>query len=305
MGLGDIFGKEIKGARQLREYYRGLADKYDLDYIPGADHFLVLANKRLSEDADPRKWDTPPWSGIKTHSPLSVEMYNVLRSNDFIQMLKNGEIDGFKVYLYEDDSTRHKEVTIYISPYSMPNLRKLLNILEKNGISIQPVLTSYYDGVLLNRMYIAPNEEIFVRFSTDFTGKMNVNQDYIIDKYMGKIDDQTWRDAADILRPYIVAVSRSWLLYNQHNLDGILRNSSSIYTFITLKEISRGSGRTIVPNPHIIIRYEGSNNQLIAYDVLGARIVRFDLSNEEDRERISDHPKERVGRFLKYGTAYP
>jgi hypothetical protein len=304
MGLEDIFGKngkEIKGARQLREYYRDLADKYDLDYIPGADYFLVLANKRLSEDADHRKKDTPPWPGIKIHSPLSEKMYNVLRSYDFIQMLKNEEIDGIKVYLYDDPSSKHKEVTIYISAGSMPYYKKFINILEKNGIFIQPVLTSYHDGVLLNRMYIAPNEEIFVRYSTDFTGKMNINQDYIIDKYMDKVDDQVWRDAADILRPYIVAVSRSWLLNNQYNLDEILRNLSSIYTFITLKEIEG----TIVPDPHIIIRYNLSNNQLIAYDVLGARIVKYNLSNSEDLERISDHPKERLENFLRYGTAYP
>jgi hypothetical protein len=217
----------------------------------------------LSEDADHRKKDTPPWPGIKIHSPLSVEMYNVLKSYDFIQMLKNSEIDGIKVYLYDDDSSKHKEVTIYISPYSMPNLRKLLNILENNGISIKPALSSYYhqgyEIVLLNRMPIAPDIGIFVRYSTDFTGKMNIDDiknikdrmisnvdtrdiknyinqvimidDYITDKYRSKIDDRVWRTAADISTPRIVAVPRSWLLNNQYNLDEILR-----YSYESLKD---------------------------------------------------------------------
>jgi len=354
MGLEDIFGKELKGARQLEEYYSDLADSYSLDYIPGGSHFIILSNKSLSEDADHRKKDTPPWPGIKIHSPLSAEMYNVLRSYDFIQMLKNREIDGIKVYRYDDDSSKHKEVTIYISPGSMPNLGKLLNILEKNRISIQPVLPSYHDIVYLNRMNIDSHAGIFARYSTDFTGKMNISDienirnsmisnidtmdinnynkqvimigNYITDKYKSKIDDRVWRAAADISRPYIVAVSRSWLLNNQYNLSEILRNSSSslkdfyyklwkntdpnellrysptIYTFITLKKIS---GRTIVPNPNIIISYDGYNKQLEAYNVLDARIDRYDLSNREDLEMISNHPKERLYDFLKYGTIYP
>ncbi len=353
MGLKDIFGKEIKGkeikrARQLAEYYWDLADKYGLENIPGGDHFLVLANERLSEDADSRKKDTLPWPGIKIHSPLSAEMYNVLMSYDFAQMLKHREIDGIKVYLYDDPFSKHKEVTIYISPYSMPNLGKLLNILEKNGISIQPAIPSYHDIIYLNRMYIAPNEEVFVRYSTDFTNKMNISDikkirdsmmanidirdtnqvimidDYIADKYMSKIDDGVWRAAADISRPYIVAVSRSWLLNNKYNLDRILRNSyaslkdfyyklsksknvnpkellkysPTIYTFIRLGDING----TIVAYPNIIISYDRNNNLLEAYDIFEAKIVKYDLSNEEDIIAISRNPKDRLYEFLKYGA---
>ena len=353
MGLEDIFGKELKEARQLGEYYWDLADKYGLDYIPGVGNFIILSNKRLSEDSDHRKSDTPPRPGIKIHSPLSVEMYNILNSDEFKEMLKNREIDGIKVYLYDDPSTKHKEVTIYISPYSMPNLGKLLNILKNERISIQPVIPSYHDIIYLNRIYIVPNEGIFVRYSTDLTGKMNIDDiknikdrmisnidkkdiknyinqaimidDHITDKYRSKIDDQMWRNAADKLRPNIVAVSKSWLLNNQYNLDEILGNSytslkdfyyklwknadpkellgysPTIYTFITLKEI----GGTIVPNPNIIISYDNYNKQLEAYSILDAVIVRYDLSNREDRERISDHPKDRLYKFLKNGTAYP
>jgi len=262
MGLEDIFGKELKeleGARQLEEYYWDLADKYDLDRIPGRDHFLVLANKGLSEDADHRKKDTPPWPGIKIHSPLSEKMKNLLMSNDFIQMFKNREIDGIKVYIYDDPFLKPKEVTIYISLGSMPNLRKLLNILEKNGIFIQPALSSYYHQgykmVFLNKMGIAPYDGIFARYSTDFTNKMNINDienikdsmtanidtkdinnytrqsimidNYITDKYGSKINDEVWRAAADISNPRIVAVPRGWLLNNRYNLDEILRNSSA------------------------------------------------------------------------------
>jgi len=262
MSLEDIFGKEIKeieGARQLGEYYWNLANMYGLDYTSGGGYFLVLANKRLSEDADDQKMDTPPWPGIKIHSPLSVEMYNVLKSDDFIQMLENREIDGIKVYLYSDDDVKHKEVTIYVSLDSMPNLRKLLDIIKKNGIDIQPGLSYYYNQgyrmVFLNRIPIAPHAGIFVRYSTDFTGKMNISDiknikdrmmsnidtrdiknyinqvimidDYITDKYRSKIDDQVWRAAADISTPRILAVPKSWLLRNQNNLDEILRYSSA------------------------------------------------------------------------------
>ena len=351
MGLENIFGKEIKGARQLGEYYLNLADKYGLDYLGGGGNFLVLSNKRLSEDADHRKKDTPPWPGIKIHSPLSVEMYNVLRSNDFIQMLKNGEIDGIKVYLYDDPSSKHKEVTIYISLGSMPNLGKLLNILEKNGISIQPALSSYYHQgykmVLLNRIPIDPHAGVFVRYSTDFTGKMNISDiknirdrmmsnkdiknyinqvimidDYIADKYKSKIDDRVWRAAEDILSPRIVAVPRGWLLNNQHNLDEILRYSSTslkdfyykllknvdpkelrrypptIYTFIKLGKIDG----TIVAYPNIIISYDWRDKKLEAYDIFRAKIVEYDLSNKEDIERISNHPEDELKEFLRYGT---
>ena len=349
MGLEDIFGKELKEARQLGESYWDLADKYGLDYIPGVGNFIILSNKRLSEDSDHRKSDTPPWPGIKIHSPLSVKMYNILRSDDFTQMLKNGEIDGIKVYLYDDDSIKHKEVTIYMSPNSLPYYKELINIFKKNGIFIEPVLPFYNDMVYLNRMHIAPNEGIFVRYSTDFTEKMNISdiknirdsmmsnidtkninqvkilEDYMIGTYMDKIHDEVWRAAADESHPYIVAVSKSWLLNNQYNLDEILGNSytslkdfyyklwknadpkellgysPTIYTFITLKEI----GGTIVSNPNIIISYDNYNKQLEAYSILDAVIVRYDLSNREDRERISDHPKDRLYKFLKYGTAYP
>jgi hypothetical protein len=275
MGLEDIFGKELRKyyeeldnkyvslgytfRKELREDYENLANSHGLDYWEGDDYFFVSANKRLSEDADHRKKYTPPWPGIKIHSPLSAEMYNVLRSYDFIQMLKNGEIDGFKVYIYGDDDPflKPKEVTIYISVDSMPNLRKLLNILEKNGIFIQPALSSYYHQgykmVFLNKMVIAPYAGIFARYSTDFTDKMNVDaiknirdsmmanidtkdinnyleqvrriDEDITAKYRSKIDDKVWRAAADISSPQIVVVPRSWLLNNQYNLDEILRNS--------------------------------------------------------------------------------
>jgi len=246
MGLEDIL--------RLEEDYRDLADKYDLIYMGGGDgSFFVSANKRLLEDANPRKIDTLPWPGIKIHSSLSEKMKNLLISNDFIQMLRNEEIDGVKVFHDDNPLSKHKEVTIYVSLYSMPNLRKLLNILEKNGIFIQPALSSYYHQgykmVLLNKMSIAPYDGIFVRYSTDFTDKMNISDiknirdsmmsnidirdinqvimidDYITDMYRSKIDDKVWRAAADISSPRIVAVPRSWLLNKQYNLDEILRNS--------------------------------------------------------------------------------
>jgi len=329
----DISGKEkeIEGAHELEKDYLNLSNKYGLDYdVSRAGYFLVLANKRLSEDADHRKKDTPPWPGIKIHSPLSEKMYKVLKSDDFKKMLKDGEIDGIKVYLYNDPYIKHKEVTIYMSLYSIPYYKKFIDILEKKGISVQPVIPSYNDMVYLNRMHIAPNAGIFARYSTDFTGKMNINDikdiinDYIIDKYWSKIDDHVWRVAADDESiPRIVAVSRSWLLNNQYNLDYILRNSyaslkdfyyklwetkdpkellryfptiPTIYTFIKLGEIDG----TIVAYPNIII--DKNNNILEAYDIFRAKIVKYDLSNIEDISRISRNPKDDLYEFLKYGT---
>jgi len=355
MGLEDIFGKEIKGARQLGEYYWNLANGYGLDYTSGGGYFSVLANKRLSEDSDDRKMDTPPWPGIKIHSPLSVEMYNVLESDDFIQMLKNREIDGIKVYLYSDDDVKHKEVTIYISLGSMPNLRKLLDILKKNGIDIQPGLSYYYNQgyrmAFLNRIPIDSRTGVFVRYSTDFTGKMNISDiknikdrmmsnidtrdiknyinqvimidDYITDKYRSKIDDRVWRAAADISTPRILAVPRDWLLRNQNNLDEILIYSSAslkdfyyklwksvdpkelrryyptIYTFIKLGEIDE---TTVVAYPNIIISHNWVDKKLEAYDIFRAKRVEYDLSKEDDLERISDHPEDDLCKFLTYGT---
>ncbi|MFP3257497.1 MAG: hypothetical protein RXO36_06845 [Candidatus Nanopusillus acidilobi] len=329
MGLEDIFGKEIERAHELGDYYWDLADKHGLDHIPGHVYFLVLANKRLSEYADDRKKNTPPWPGIKIHSPLSEKMYNVLMNQAFQQMMINGEIDGIKVYLYEDSSWKHKEATIYVSLASMPNLGKLLDILKKNGISIQPGLSSYYHQgykmVLLNRMVIDPYDGVFARYSTDFTGKMNIS-DIEIGEYMDKIDDHVWRVAADESIPRIVAVSRDWLLNNQYNLDEILRNSyaslkdfyyklwetedpkellrysptiPTIYTFIKLGKIDE---TTVVAYPNIIISYDWSNKQLKAYDIFRAKIVKYDLSKEDDRERISNHPESELNEFLEYGT---
>jgi len=322
MGLTDIFRKELRKyyeklvgkyvgledtfRKELREDYENLANNYGLDYWKKDSYFLVLANKRLSEDADHRKMYTPPWPGIKIHSPLSEKMYEVLKSNEFKEMLKNREIDGIKVYLYSDDKVKHKEVTIYVSLYSMPNLGNLLTILKNKGISIQPSLSSYYhqgsEIVFLNRMPIAQDAEIFARYSTDFTGKMNIDKD-IIDKYRSKIDDDVWRVAADKSYPYIIAVPKSWLSNNQNNLDDILlRDPSSIYTFITLKEIPENpkepNRKIIVPNLNIILS-SYNNKELEAYSVLDANKV--ELSIEDTR--ISDHPKERLENFLQYGTA--
>lgn len=310
MGLTDIFrklvgkyvGLEDTFRKELKKDYKNLANNYGLDYWEGSGYFFVLANKRLSEDADHRKMYTPPWPGIKIHSPLSEKMYEVLKSDGFKEMLKNREIDGIKVYLDSDAKVKHKEVTIYVSLYSMQNLGNLLTILKNKGISIQPSLSSYYhqgsEIVFLNRMPIAPDAGIFARYSTDFTGKMNIDK-YIIDNYRSKIDDDVLRVAADKSYPYIVAVPKSWLSNNQYKLDDILRDPSSIYTFITLKKIEEPNREIIVPNLNIILSYNNNNKELEAYSVLDANKV--ELSIEDTR--ISDHPKERLKNFLQYGTA--
>lgn len=313
MGLEDIFGKELKEARQLEKDYWDLANKYGLDYVLGGDHFIIISNERLSEDADHRKKDTLPWPGIKIHSPLSIEMYNVLRSYDFIQMLKNREIDGIKVYLYDDPSTKHKEVTIYISLVSMPNLRKFLNILEDKGISIQPAMSSYYHQgykmLLLNRIPIDPHTGVFVRYSTDFTGKMNIDDiknikdrmisnidtrdiknytnqvimidRYITDKYRSKIADRMWRTAADISTPRIVAVPRDWLLNNQYNLDEILRYSSESlkdFYYKLLKNEDPKELRRYSPIIYTFIKLGEIDGTIVAYPNI---IISYDWADKK------------------------
>jgi len=90
------------------------------------------------------------WSGIKVHSPLSNKIYEVLMDQHFQQMMIHREIDGFKIFKSQDP----KQVTFYISFYSMPGYKKLLHIFRAHGIHVEPKLQVHMDKsgsyVLLN-----------------------------------------------------------------------------------------------------------------------------------------------------------
>jgi hypothetical protein len=275
MGIFGIFGK---GKNNKSNYYDHLLSLYsclsyahNLYYHQGNGVFAVITMDRES-----------PWPGIKVHTPLSDEIYNVLMDLNFQHMIINKEIDAIKVY--ERDS--YKQVTFYISFHSIHSYKKLLHIFRAYGIHIEPKLQFHRDKfgsyVLLNRMYIA--KDIFVRYSTDFNDRIWNNP---------KIDDSRWRYATDNGHPYIYAVSKSYLLNHLYNLD---YESHHIITFLSLINYDG----IIVPIPNIILSL--SSNKLITYNIFTGKIIEHDLSTEENIGRfskiITDHPEERLKAFL-------
>lgn len=329
MGLEDLLHqKEIKEYTPIAEYYQDLANRYNLIPLQNYDSFAVIADEELAQAA---MSNCPsPISGIKIHSPFLKEIDNLLTDYDFQNMLINRKLGGIKIFRFDYPNARHKWLTIYMPVSSLPYYKELINIFEKNEIDINPQVDTYSNGKYkISRIYISPEKGIFVRYSPYFTAQacihdidiivndmfLNIKtedfdqakiytkiiEDFIEDTYWGKISDDKWRDAEDTGHTRIFAVSKSWLSENRRILDHLLHDPSAIYTFITLKEI----GGTIVPNPNIIISYDNYNKQLEAYNLLNARIVKYDLSNIDDLERISDHPEYRLYKFLKNGTAYP
>jgi len=329
MGLEDLLHqKEIKEYTPITEYYQDLANRYNLIPLQNYDSFAVIADEELAQAV---MSNCPsPISGIKIHSPFLKEIDNLLTDYDFQNMLINRKLGGIKIFRFDYPNARHKWLTIYMPVSSLPYYKELINIFEKNEIDINPQVDTYSDRKYkISRIYISPEKGIFVRYSPYFTAQacihdidiivndmfLNIKtedfdqakiytkiiEDFIEDTYWGKISDDKWRDAEDTGHTRIFAVSRSWLSENERILDYLLHDPSSIYTFITLKEID--DGRTIVPDPNIILSYDWNTKQLEAYDLLNAKIVKYNLSNEDTR--ISDHPKDRLYKFLKYGTAYP
>jgi len=343
MGLEDLLHlhqKKIEDytPQDIAEYYRNLANIYSLAPFPSYDSFAVIADIELALAASS---ESPlPISGIKIHAPFSEEIKNLLMDDNFQSMLINRKLGGIKVFLVDYPNARHKWLTIYMPVSSLPYYRELVDIFKRKGMPINPQVDTYSDGKYeISKIYIYTYPEqyeenqqrkgVFVRYSPYFTAQafipdikkivndmlMNIKTEdlnqakiyienisnFMEEKYWNKIRDDRWRDAEDTGHTRIFAVSRSWLSENERILDYLLHDPSSIYTFITLKEID--DGRTIVPDPNIILSYDWNTKQLEAYDLLNAKIVKYNLSNEDTR--ISDHPKERLEQFLKNGTAYP
>ena len=287
MGIFDIFGKSNKDNYydHLLNLYSNISHIHNLQYRQYSIYggvFQVMA-----------RYGPSPWPGIKVHTPLSDEIYNVLMDRDFQHMLINREIDAIKIY----ERYSYKQVTFYISFHSIHGYKKLLHLFRAHRIRIQPRLNIYRDEsgsyVLLNRMYIA--NDIYVRYSTDF---------YNIKKDHPKIDDSKWRSAADNGHPYIWAVSGSYLLNRLYNLN--YEDDSHIITFLSL--INYNGIR--VPIPNIILSLSSIYNRssgynivtLITYDIYEGKIIKYDLSTEKAIRMfsriVSNHPEQRLHDFL-------
>jgi len=267
MGLFNMFHKkDNKKYYNILNFYKGFSSKYHLDYREKSGVFQVLTRD-----------NTSLWPGIKVHTPLSDNIYNVLIDQNFQQIMINREIDGIKIY----ESRDPKQVTFYISFHSIPGYKKLLHIFRAHGIHVEPKLQVHKDAsgsyVLLNRMYIA--NDVYVRYSTDFNDRK---------RDPPKSDDSKWRSAADSGHPQIWAVSRSYLSNHLYNLN--YKDNSHIITFLSLKDYNG----IIVPIPNIILSL--SSNKLITYNIYKGGIIEYNLSTEVDN--ISDHPEERLRAFL-------
>jgi len=329
--------------QDIAEYYRNLANIYSLVPLPSHDSFAVIADIELALAASSEsplpisgiKIHAPFSEEIK-----NLLMNYDPQNTNFQDMLINRKVGGIKVFLVDYPNARHKWLTIYMPVSSLPYYRELVDIFKRNGMPINPQVDTYSDGEYeISKIYIYTYPEqyeenqqrkgVFVRYSPYFTAQalipdieiklsdmlMNIKTEdlnqakiyieniynFMEEMYWNKIRDDRWRDAEDTGHTRIFAVSRSWLLENERILDYLLHDPSSIYTFITLKEID--DGETIVPDPNIILSYDWNNKQLEAYDLLNAKIVKYNLSNREHLKMISDHPKERLENFLQYGTA--
>jgi hypothetical protein len=261
-------GNKNKWHDYLLNFYKYFSQVHHLFYRQKSETFQVLTSS-----------STSPKPGIEIHAPLLDKMYEVLRDQNFQNMLINMEIDGFMF-----DKHYYKQFIFYISFHSIHGYKKLLHIFRAHGINIEPKLEVRKDKsgsyVLLNRMYIA--KDIFVRYSTDFHDKIEGHP---------KIKDSTWKSAAEKGNPQILAVSRSYLL--NHYLDYIknyIKDNSHIITFFTLKDFNG----IIVPIPNIILSL--SSNKLKTYDIYQIRIKEYDLSTE--RDLIIDNPEEILRAFL-------
>ncbi len=290
MGIFSIFGRgnKINYYDHLLNLYNYLSRTHNLHYHQYSGVFQVMTR------------DGPyPWPGIKVHTPLSNEIYNVLMDQRFQQMMIHREIDGIKIYKRRS----HKQVTFYISFHSIRGYKKILDIFRAHGIHIEPKLQVRRDRsgsyVLLNRMYIA--KDIFVRYSTDFYDPENPPYEAPY-----KARDRVWRSAADKGRPQIRAVSRSYLLNNLHNLN--YKDNSRIITFLTLIDLKE----IMVPVPNIILSLSSMYNRssgyynvtLETYNVYEGKIIKYDLSTEKNIAMfsgiVSDRLEQRLLAFLEY-----
>jgi len=275
MGLFNMFHKEDnkKNYNILLNLYKSYCYTHPhLKYYEDKGVFQVMARNGLH-----------PWPGIKVHSLLSNQIYNILMDPDFQKMIIRGEIDGFKIF--EDPS--YKQVTFYISFHFISGYKKLLYFFSKYGIPIEPKLHHDNNGnVLLNRIYIA--KDIFVRYSTDFYGdidKENVPE---------KIKDSTWRVAEENGKPKIWALSKEYLLDNLYKLN--YGDHSNIYTFLTLEKYG-----IEVPIPRVILSLGHNTYRRIilkAYLIDAGRVVYYDPSNEEHIKDIIENPKQKLHNFL-------
>jgi hypothetical protein len=248
----------------LSRYFEEVADKYNLDFINLGTVFEV--DSEQSNTIQP---------GIKVHSLLTEQMLYTLIDPKLLAILKQKKIDGIKIY----EKPGRKQVTFYIGFQQIGGYKELINVFKANKIAIQPRLYIYGNSVLINRMYIA--NDIFVRFSPDFSGRID---DIYTDPRM---TDYIWREAEDRGIPRIWAVSRSYLLSNLDKLN--FASNTDIITFLTLT----GSG---VPIPNVVLAYDKVNKTLKVFPLDKLKVVEYNLQTIS--KIASDHPVQRLTTFL-------
>jgi hypothetical protein len=248
----------------LSRYFEEVADKYNLDFINLGTVFEV--DSEQSNTIQP---------GIKVHSLLTERMFYTLIDPKLLAILKQKKIDGIKIY----ENPGRKQVTFYIGFQRIGGYKELINVFKANKITIRPSLYIYGNSVLINRMYIA--NDIFVRFSPDFSGKID-------DIYKDpRMTDYIWREAEDRGIPRIWAVSRSYLLSNLDKLN--FASNTDIITFLTLTS----SG---VPIPNVVLAYDRVSKTLKVFPLDKLRVVEYNLQTIS--KIASDHPVQRLTTFL-------
>lgn len=249
----------------LSRYFEEVADKYNFDYINLGTVFEV--------DSERNSIIGP---GIKVHSFLDEQMFYTLIDPKLLEILKQKKIDGIKIY----EKPSYKQVTFYIGFQRIGGYKELINVFKANKITIRPSLYTYGNLVLINRMYIA--NDIFVRFSPDFSGRIdNIYRD-------PRMTDYIWREAEDKGTPRIWAVSRSYLLSNLDKLN--FDSNTDIITFLTLTDFG-------VPIPNVILKYDGVSKRLKVFPLNKLKVVEYNLPTIS--KIASDHPVERLTTFLK------
>ena len=248
----------------LSRYFEEVSDKYNFDYINLGILFEVKS-----------EWHNIIGPGIKVHSFLTEQMFYTLLDPKLLAILKQKKINGIKIF----EKPGPKQVTFYIGFQRIGGYKELINVFKANKITIRPSLYTYGNSVLINRMYIA--NDIFVRFSPDFSGR--------IDKIYRdpRMTDQIWREAEDRGVPRIWAVSRSYLLSNLDKLN--FDSNTDIITFLTLTDFG-------VPIPNVILAYDRINKTLKVFPLDRLKVVEYNLQTIS--KIASDHPVQRLVAFL-------
>ncbi|MGB9674751.1 MAG: hypothetical protein ACPLX8_01310, partial [Nanopusillaceae archaeon] len=227
-----------------------------------------------------------PYSGIKVHTRLNYKIYKVLIDKNFINLLLNGWIFGFKLYDFSYPKL-YKQLTIYIGFKEIHGYYYLLHLFRRYKIKIKPKLAGKeYQYVWLNRLHIS--KDIFIRYSTDLYDRLGGNW---------KISDNTWRSAEDHNHPSIFALSRNYLLKNFYSIINNLEAGNEIYTIITLQR----AGGIVLPVPEIIINFDWNKFALMTYNIFDNSYYTYRLYDHNDLIYLDNHILRNISIFLARG----